>query len=715
MTRSQRAGFWTLLTALALSGAASLANQVIWQRMLKLHFGGAEASSSALIVLVFLAGIGFGAWLGGKRAARVVNPLRAFALLELAIAACALCIAFIGQLDLQQSTATLLRVASDHAVPLLVVYSTLSALVLFVPTTLMGITIPLASEAMQRQLRIEESENIGVLTAFNTFGAVAGSLLSAYWLLPFHGQSKALFVTFALNGVASLLSMLLANRKADAAVAPQIDASHWRVTVTRDGAGLMAGALALIFELVMFRALALGFTPKPHTFALGLASYLAFWSLGNYLASRIRIPTALPVAAILLCFMAFDPLQEWLRFAKFSMWQGALILAAPALFFGLLYGRLITSDNASFGRDVGRFCAWNTVGACVGVALFFAVFSRLPISKSTAVLLLGSLSLVPLVYHKLSVRLAWTVATVPMSLAVALALFFLQRSSFNNPRLAQIEFPSPNGLIEVRSNGALIWDGLWHSNLGVGNNYVGTPNWRLAITPLLAHVGTVENALVIGFGSGMTVHALSTAPEVKRIKFFEINTQIESLMRSFTHAINPLNDPRVIARFKEARSQLVLDPEQYDLITQQPTYLSQSGSAFLLSKEYFQLVRSRLKPNGIFTVYANAIDSEAQRRLIHNTLASVFNNVYVCHAGYMFLVSDGAMQQPIEGEHMFANTRLAADLLLANQLPAQDLRKMTGGQTDICTASNRPKTGQMVISDDWPLVEYPEIAERLVR
>jgi hypothetical protein len=466
---------------------------------------------------------------------------------------------------------------------------------------------------------------------------------------------------------------------------------------------------------LMFRALALCFTPKPHTFALGLACYLGFWSLGNYLASRIRVPAALPVAAILLCFLAFNPTAEWLRFAGLSMLQGALILSSPALFFGLLYGRLITSDNASFGRDVGRFCAWNTVGACLGVALFFLVFSRLPISKSMQILLACTLALVPLVYYKMPKRFQWPAVAGAGLLGLLLSLSFLTRGSFVNERLGLIEFPSPNGIIEVDRSGNLIWDGLWHSELGVGKNYVGTANWRLGTTPLLAHVGPVDNALVIGFGSGITVHALASAPEVKRIKFFEINKQIELLMTSFKEAINPLKDPRVIPRFMEARSQLVLDPEQYDIITQQPTYLSQSGSAFLLSKEYFELVRGKLKANGIFTVYANAIDSEAQRRLIHNTLTSVFKNVYVCHAGYMFLVSDGAMQQPVEGDRIFAQNALGADLLMANQLPAQDQRKLTGPQTDICVPSALPKAGQMVISDDWPLVEYPEIAERLVR
>ncbi|HMM37075.1 MAG TPA: spermidine synthase, partial [Thermoanaerobaculia bacterium] len=60
-----------------LSGFSSLIYQVVWQRLLTLHYG-VGAVSSALIVGVFLAGLGLGGLAGGRLAERPARPLRTY-------------------------------------------------------------------------------------------------------------------------------------------------------------------------------------------------------------------------------------------------------------------------------------------------------------------------------------------------------------------------------------------------------------------------------------------------------------------------------------------------------------------------------------------------------------------------------------------------------------------------------------------------------------
>ena len=67
------------------SGAAGLIYQVVWSRELVLLFGNTSQAIST-IVTAFLAGLGGGALVGGRLAARSRNPLRLYGLIELGVA-----------------------------------------------------------------------------------------------------------------------------------------------------------------------------------------------------------------------------------------------------------------------------------------------------------------------------------------------------------------------------------------------------------------------------------------------------------------------------------------------------------------------------------------------------------------------------------------------------------------------------------------------------
>ncbi len=75
-------------------------------------------------------------------------------------------------------------------------------LILFVPTTLMGLSFPLLLQRAARYPNMGRS--VGRLTTVNTLGAVVGALLSGYVLLPGLGSQRTLLVIaacFALGGL----------------------------------------------------------------------------------------------------------------------------------------------------------------------------------------------------------------------------------------------------------------------------------------------------------------------------------------------------------------------------------------------------------------------------------------------------------------------------------------------------------------------------------
>jgi spermidine synthase len=65
-----------VLVALLLSGAASLMYQVAWTRRL-VTITSATASAQAVVLAVFMAGLGLGAHLGGRFASRARRPILA--------------------------------------------------------------------------------------------------------------------------------------------------------------------------------------------------------------------------------------------------------------------------------------------------------------------------------------------------------------------------------------------------------------------------------------------------------------------------------------------------------------------------------------------------------------------------------------------------------------------------------------------------------------
>ena len=61
-----------------------------------------------------------------------------------------------------------------------------------------------------------------------------------------------------------------------------------------------------------------------------------------------------------------------------------------------------------------------------------------------------------------------------------------------------------------------------------------------------------------------------------------------------------LLNPRLSLRVEDARTRLLFDGTSYDVIVSQPSNPWVAGQAALFTREFFDLVRSRLAPGGIF-------------------------------------------------------------------------------------------------------------------
>ncbi len=194
----------SLAVAFFCSGFSALLCQVVWQRILGI-FAGSDTVSAALVVGAFLMGLGVGSIIGAKLADRL-SPIRAlvgFAVIEAGVAVFAL----LSKPFLYDLLAVDLAGTVDS--PAAIFALCFAGLVL--PTTLMGMSLPLLARAIATSLDTVAGQ-IGWLYGLNTLGAGAGAVIGGWVLIGSLGFVGALFVAAALNLGAALIALTLIRR-----------------------------------------------------------------------------------------------------------------------------------------------------------------------------------------------------------------------------------------------------------------------------------------------------------------------------------------------------------------------------------------------------------------------------------------------------------------------------------------------------------------------
>jgi spermidine synthase len=407
------------------SGLTALVYQVAWTRELRLVFGFSTAASAA-VVAIFMGGLGFGGLLLGPRADRSDRPLAFYGRLELLIAASAavtpLLIWLVRAAYIATGGTGRLGMAGGTVVRLL-----LSAIVLALPTVLMGGTLPAATRAIETE-DDQGRRFLALLYGSNTLGAVSGTVLSNFLLLEALGTRLTLWTSCLVNALVGLAALRLSRRAAFASVpSPEIQPrapepseeperaarrssrkkekkARRREAVEELGrleaahspsrfvlvAAATTGFAFTLMEIVWYRMLAPLLGGSTYTFGLILAVALLGIGLGSLARSRRR------QAATMAGFAATCALEAALLAAPYGAGDSIAVLAAllrplgafgfggfvvswsviaflvvfPASFvagvqFPLLIG-LLGRGRENIGRDVGLAYAWNTAGAILG-------------------------------------------------------------------------------------------------------------------------------------------------------------------------------------------------------------------------------------------------------------------------------------------------------------------------------------------------------------
>ena len=245
-----------VLLIFMLSGVSGLIYQVIWARQLALIFGN-TTTSVTIVLAAFMAGLALGSALAGRSLVQRRNPMQLYAVLEGGIGAYALLFP-----SLVRGMEVLYSAILSNETPLGVLTlfrATAAFMLMLVPTTMMGATLPLTTEYVHR-IKVQRSDwNAGRLYGANTLGAALGSFVSGFILIELLGISMSTLIAamfnFVVMAIGYRLSRKVADREERSAVPEKQEALEGDLRLLVLFAA--SGALALAGEVV--------WTPRPDT------------------------------------------------------------------------------------------------------------------------------------------------------------------------------------------------------------------------------------------------------------------------------------------------------------------------------------------------------------------------------------------------------------------------------------------------------------------
>lgn len=444
---------------------------------------------------------------------------------------------------------------------------------------------------------------------------------------------------------------------------------------------LVAGFVSFLYEVAWTKILSLVFGSAVHAFALILAAFLLGLGLGSACTRRMvkqepdpwlllaRIEALVGFGALLFLPLSgqYPQVYLWLFGLTGGNYDGLLagqfLLALVALLpatFGIgaafpVVARIYAVESVDLARRLGRAYALNTVGCILGAVI--AGFWLVPSWGVYRVTILGAclnlgISGVAALFAAASPARKFGTAAAVACAALAVILLLppwnpiLMTSGVHT--YAQLYLGTEGGILGVKKERELRYyrEGLnafvtvesprgtletvsLHVNgkADASNHADMRTQLLLGHLPCLFHPAA-EDVVVIGLGSGVSVHAVAEHP-VHSIEVVEIEDAVREASDFFRKENgNVLDDPRLRYVVDDGRNRVRTSSQTYDVIVSEPSNPWLSGPSHLFTREAFEGLRSRLKPGGVVSqwIQCYALEEGLARTLLH-TFASVFPHV----------------------------------------------------------------------------------------
>ncbi len=656
------------------SGASGLIYEVIWMRQLTLIFGSTVFATSTVLT-AFMAGLALGSYYFGRKIDESTqSPLRIYALLEAGIGA--FCLVWPLILAALGAIYVLIhRHVTSEFYTLSLIRFVLTFGILLIPSTLMGGTLPVLTRFFVKRLE-QLGTNIGILYALNTFGAVIGTVAAGFFLIEALGVRWTLGVGIAINFAVAAIALALTQKVSgteadeppeetqhaeseDVSYLPERQLVLWAIGIS--------GFCALAYEVLWTRIMVFFLGSTTYAFATMLAAFLFGIALGSMVFSRwvdrIKQPVAvfgivqLGIGLFALILMpAFEELygmsqafQSTFGSSRFwAFFSCFLVMCLPTFLMGAsfpLVTKIYTGNARQLGRSIGNIYAVNTVGSilgafCAGFILIpllgirpsivltvvlntgigcFLIFRSKQLTETGKSLLQGVGIGMPVLNTGLAVVL---LLTVNQPLFLKSTIFKTQR-----PGDTLIDYNE-----EVDATVTTLKDDEGVYRLYVDTNQAAdasrwdSPSHRvIAHLPLLLHPRP-KQALVVGFGMGLTSHSITQ--HGVRVDAIELSSGvISAAQKHFTHINgNVFENPLFNYRLNDGRNHILMTKTKYDMISTGIIHpLVSAGSSNIYTADFYRLCRRILSEDGIMCQWVPLHRlPESHYKMIVRTFIEVF-------------------------------------------------------------------------------------------
>ncbi|MBC8413328.1 fused MFS/spermidine synthase [bacterium] len=328
------------------------------------------------------------------------------------------------------------------------------------------------------------------------------------------------------------------------------------------------------------------------------------------------------------------------------MWP-VLFLFIPTLLIGSsfpLISSLALKDSSSDGKTIGTVYFFNILGNVLGGIV--TGFILLPIIGTELTLLI--FSVIGLLFGffvkkvsgfsmSISKRAVMVVATIVVAVMIFPAGGELYKAMHVPPDEEHDTYFEEGvaGVVMTYENKEK--EKVWNFINGVAHGARPEYMFYYEAAEAISYAQKVENALVIGYGTGSIVEMALKMDSLKKLKLVEINDALIKNLSKMDIFRDMLSDKRIDLVIDDGRRVLLNTDDKYDLIMIDPLRSTSAYSNNIYSKQFFELVKARLSPGGIFMVWRD------EYRVLPKTVLAAFD--YTKTYSFFSLASNQPMKQ----------------------------------------------------------------------
>jgi spermidine synthase len=360
-----------------------------------------------------------------------------------------------------------------------------------------------------------------------------------------------------------------------------------------------------------------------YSFTIILAAFL----LGIAIGSLASVPLIKKVKNPLLVFAVLQmgiglsafffpfavhpkPVGASVPYYVFLVQKVFLMVLVPTILMGMtlpLMARIYQSREQGVGRNLGTVYAVNTVGGVLGAAgAGFVLIPHVGFQKSLVLLPAVNLAMGGIILMSLFKRVPRICAASGFVCLFILGIW-LTPHDIVAKRYAQLE---PGSRLIFYKEGLAATAAIFQRPDGARVLYLnGIPEVRtdlnsvrtfklMGALPILLHENP-KKALIITFGAGITTGTVAISAD--KVDCVELVGAAPEIAQYFSQENNGIMERSGInLHINDARHYLLTTPKRYSVIVADATHPRSYDSWILFTKEFYELVRKRLAPDGIF-------------------------------------------------------------------------------------------------------------------